>query len=310
MKVIVTGSRGLTGGAILRMQDKYPEYELIPINRSHGDLTVEEDVKKLYDQFKPEMVIHAAAAVGGLGANLAHHGRFFRDNILMNTHMIHYAMLNKVEKFLAFSSMCVFPDHLTSINEESMHSGPAYKSNFAYAYAKRMVDVMISAYKEQYNIKNYCSIFPSNQYGPNDWYHLEDGHVVGVLMNKIYTAKKTGGLFEVWGDGSALREFIYINDVAKCCLDILKNDNLPQSLMITGKIQYSIKQLVDALCKVTDFPLERVYWNTDKPNGQHFRLSDKTQFNQYFPDFQYTPLEEGLKLSWDWFVENYEVARK
>lgn len=310
MKLLITGSKGLTGSALCRMQDQYPDYEMITTYRKEADLINEHDVKFLIDTTRPDAIIHTAAAVGGIGGNMANHGRFFRDNILMNTHIIHYAAKYGVKKLLAFSSVCVFPDDLAVLTEDSMHSGEAYHSNNAYAYAKRMIDVQISAYKSQYGIENYCSIIPSNQFGPNDWFHTGHGHVVPVLMHKLYIAKQNDWNFPVWGDGKSLREFIYIDDVARCCLDLLKYDEIPQRLLVTGKEETSIKEMVEMLCRVADFPLDRVVWETDKPNGQRSRPSDKTLFNQYFPNFKYTSLEDGLKTMWDWFVENYEVARK
>lgn len=307
--LLVTGSEGLAGSAIFRA--KPWQYDsCVYVNRYDADLTKEDDVVKLFAKHRPTHVIHTAAAVGGIGGNAKNHGRFFRDNILMNTHIIHEAMKNNVEKLIAFSSVCVYPDGLPALQEDKMHDGPVYPSNEFYGYAKRMVDVQIRAYEKQYGTKNYMSVTPGNIFGPCDHFNIETGHVVPVLMHKLYLAKKNGTEFEVWGDGSSLREFLYIDDMAKVCLDLLELDELPQRLIVAGEKEIAIRDMVQIMCKVANYSYDNVVWNTSKPNGQRSRPSDKTLFNQYFPNFEYTPLEEGVRTMWEWFVQNYEVARK
>lgn len=309
-KLLITGSKGLAGSSLLRMQDQYPQYEFITADRSFADLTKEEDVSELFAKVRPTHVIHTAAAVGGIGGNAKSHGRFFRDNILMNTHVIHYAMITNVQKLIAFSSVCAYPDDLRVLQEDKMHLGPVYPSNQYYGYAKRMVDVQIRAYKAQYGIKNYCSVTMGNVAGKFDNFNIESGHVIPVLMHKLYLAKQDNTDFKIWGDGQSLREFLSIDDAAKCCLGLLDLDEVPERIIVSGEKEVSIKEMVDLLIKVADFPADRVVYETDKPNGQRSRPSDKTIFNQYFPNFQYTPAEVWLKDMWLWFCENYEVARK
>lgn len=308
--ILVTGSDGLAGSAIRRLEDLYPQYYFFFATRRHCDLRKEEEVNRLLQYSMPDYILHTAASVGGIGGNLKNHGRFFRDNILMNTHLIHAASECKVEKLIAFSSVCAYPDDLRVLQEDRLHEGKVFASNYAYGYAKRMVDVQIQAYKDQYGISNYTAISFGNIYGISDLYNIDCGHVIPVLLHKLYLAKKNNTKFSIWGDGQSLREFMYIDDAAKCCLDLFNLDEMPQRLLITGKKEHSIKEVVDLLVKIADFPEDMVEWQLDKPNGQRSRPSDKTLFNQYFPNFQYTSLEEGLKRSWDWFNANYEVARK
>jgi GDP-L-fucose synthase len=307
--LLVTGSEGLAGSAIFRQGPRLFDV-CCYATRKDADLTKEDDVSRLFAEVRPTHVIHTAAAVGGIGGNAKNHGRFFRDNILMNTHVIHEAMKNKVEKLVAFSSVCVYPDGLPALQEDKMHDGPVYPSNEFYGYAKRMVDVQIRAYEKQYGTKNFMSVTPGNIFGPNDHFNIEVGHVVPVLMHKLYLAKNHGSEFEVWGDGSSLREFLYIDDLARVCLDLLDMDELPQRLIVAGEKEMPIRDMVRIMCHVADYPYEKVVWNTSKPNGQRSRPSDKSLFNQYFPNFQYTPIEEGIKTMWNWFNTNYEVARK
>ena len=311
-KVLVTGGDGLVGSAIKEASKNYIEYghkyEFIFINRDSGDLTNEKDVKYIFDYFKPNYVIHTAAKVGGIGGNQARHADFFRDNILMNTHLIHYCTNFNIQKLLAFSSVCVFPDNLATLQEDKMHDGPVFENNFAYGYAKRMVDVQIQAYKKQYEIKNYCSVIPGNIFGKNDMYCLKHGHVVPMLMHKLYLAKKNNTDFEIWGDGKSLREFLYVNDVANILVRLLGLDELPDRLIISGPQQYSIKELVELLVEISGFE-GNVVWQTDKPNGQRSRPTDLTKLQSLF-DVEFTPLKTGLKLSWDWLIKNYDIARK
>ena len=311
--ILVTGADGLAGSAIRRLAPQYKEqkdYWFIFANRETCDLTKEDEVIDLFRYHHPRYVIHTAAAVGGIGGNAKNHGRFFRDNILMNTHVIHSAMECRVEKLIAFSSVCVYPDGLPALREDKMHDGPVFESNFAYGYAKRMVDIQIRAYEKQYGTKNFMSVTPGNIYGPNDHFNVEVGHVVPVLMHKLYRAIHYGEQMSVWGDGGSLREFLYIDDMAKVCLDLLGLDELPQRLIVAGEKETSIRDLVWTMCDIANYPYGNVYWDTSKPNGQRSRPSDKTLFNKYFPNFKYTPLKDGLEKMWNWFVENYEVARK
>lgn len=307
MKVLVTGANGLAGYAIQKLSHLY-DYDFVFVGRNFGDLCDESNVVTMFDVVKPDYVIHTAAAVGGIGGNAKNHGKYFRDNLLMGVHLIHHAMLNDVKKFVAFSSVCVYPDGQI-LREDNIHSGPVYSSNFAYGYAKRMTDIQIQAYQAQYGIKNYCSVTLSNIFGPNDQFNIECGHVVPVLMHKLFLAKQNNTSFNVWGDGSSLREFMYVDDIAKAAIDLLGLDELPSRIIVTGEKETSIKELIDILVDIAEFDGE-VVWETDKPNGQKMRPSDKTLLRKTFPDFKYTPLKEGLKLTWDWLNKNYPNIRQ
>lgn len=306
-KILVTGSEGLVGSAIYKI-DKKENDTWIYVSRDYGgDLRNKDNVDLIFKTYKPDYVIHTAAKVGGIGGNEACHGSFFYDNILMNTYIIDAAMRYKVKKLLVFSSVCVFPDNLSVLQEDRMHDGPAYTSNFAYAYAKRMVDVQIQAYKKQYDVKNYCSVIPGNIFGKHDWYNIQNGHVIPSLIHKLYLAKQNNTPFEIWGDGQSLREFLYVDDVARILVNLLELDTLPDRLIISGDTQYSIRDIVNMLVKVSNFSGE-VRYDTSKPNGQRSRQSDLSRLTSLF-DMKYTPIEEAIKISWDWFVSNYPNVR-
>jgi GDP-L-fucose synthase len=308
MKILVTGGNGLVGNAIKKAALKNPQFDFVFIGREDYDLTKENEVESLFLKHKPNYVIHTAAKVGGIGGNMIGHADYFYQNILINSFFIHYAWKHNVEKLLAFSSVCVFPNDSQILKEENMHNGPPFSGNFAYAYAKRMVDVQIRAYKEQHNIKNYCSIIPSNIIGTHDFYNLQHGHVLPSLMHKIYLAKKNNSDLEVWGDGKSLREFIFADDLAVALVDLLKKDNIPERLTIAGNKQNSIKEIVDMLVKASGFN-GQVIFNGAKPNGQRNRQSDLSLFNALFPNFNFTNTEDSIRISYNWFEKNYPNVR-
>lgn len=305
--ILVTGANGLVGSAIRTISANYP-YNFIFCSRQSADLTKENEVKSLFQTHKPDYVIHAAAKVGGVGGNARNHGVYFYENILMNAHVIHHAYLNDVQKLLVFSSVCAFPDDALVINETLMHQGEPFAGNFAYGYAKRMVDVQISAYKSQYGINNYCSIIPGNIFGEKDYYNLENGHVLPSLIHKLFLAKKHNTPFKIWGDGSAQREFIYAKDLATIIMKIISLDNIPQRIIVSGEEQFSIKDIIHKLCKVAKFE-GQVQWETDKPNGVQSRSSDLSLLRSLIGDLQLTDLEKALQNSYEWFAENWPNIR-
>jgi len=308
--VLITGSNGLCGYALKELSNQYSQYDYIFVNRNnYGDLTDKNNVVRMYRDIKPHYVIHAAAKVGGIGGNEAQHGEFFYQNILMNTYMIHFAKEFNVEKFLAFSSVCVFSEDSIPLQEDKMHNGPVFFSNFSYGYAKRMVDIQIQAYKKQYGITNYCSVIPGNIFGCNDWYNLEYGHVLPSLIYKLYLAKHNNTNFVVWGDGNPEREFIYVSDLARVLFKLLDLEQLPDRLIVSGETTCSIKDIVKILCDVADFDYNKVKWDTSKPNGQMKRVSDLSKLHSLFPDMKFTDVKQALKISYAWFENNYPNVR-
>ncbi len=198
MKKLITGGSGLIGS----------EFDHgIKVCSQEYNLINAEDTDRMYSEIKPDYVIHTAAKVGGVGANMRKKGDFFYENIMINTNVIHYAKKHNVKKLIAFLSTCVFPDKVEyPLTENKIDLGPPHFSNDAYAYAKRMSQVQISAYNEQYGTNYFC-VIPTNVYGPRDNYNLNDSHVLPALIHKCYLAIKNNTKLELWGDGSPLREF-------------------------------------------------------------------------------------------------------
>ena len=307
-KILVTGGNGLVGNAIKSISNLYPDYNFVYTTHQEADLTNRNHVRGLFNVEKPNYVIHTAARVGGIGKNLNSPAQQFYNNILMNTHVIHEAYEAGVEKLLAFSSVCAFPDHATVLREDILHDGPPYYAHGSYAYSKRMVDIQIKSYRKQYDIKHYTSVLPVNIFGEHDNYDLENGHVVPSLIRKCYDAKEKEVPFEVWGTGIAKREFCYAADLAKICVELLKKEqDIPDLLIVSDNKEYSIKELVEFISK--HFNYDNIRWLSDKPNGQLRRSSDTSKFRSLFPDFQFTPIEIAMEKSVNWFVSNYPNIR-
>jgi len=298
-KLLVTGGNGLVGSSIISDVKIGKEYDLRNIDETN----------KMFEYHKPTHVIHCAGKVGGLSANMNYKGEFFYDNIMINTNVIESARLNNVKKLVSFLSTCVFPDNIEyPITEKKIHLGAPHFSNYPYAYAKRMADIQIRAYREQYGLE-YVSVIPTNIYGPNDNFSLDTGHVIPMLLHKMYVAQRDNTDFVVWGSGTPLREFIYSKDIAKLSEWALDNYNESEPIIFSNSNEISIKDLVDLLVNEFNFK-GKVIFDKTKPNGQFRKPSDNSKLKSYLPNFEFTPIEQGLKETINWFIENYDKTRK
>ena len=300
-KILVTGGNGLVGSEFIGKQYFKPsskDYDLTDRDQTYRLML------KGFDS-----VIHCAAKVGGLGSNMKYKGDFFYQNVMMNTNIIEGARLSKVKNLVAFLSTCVFPDNVEyPLTEKKIHLGPPHFSNDAYAHAKRMVDVQIKAYREQYGL-NYKSVIPSNIYGPNDNYDLINGHVIPSLIHKCYLARENKTDLMIWGTGQPLREFIYSKDVAKLTEWVLTNYNENEPIILSTSDEISIKDVVGIIVELMNFK-GNVVFDSTKPDGQFRKPSDNSKIKEYLPNFQFTPIYEGLKETIEYFEKNYNVVRK
>ena len=298
-RLLVTGGNGLVGSSITSDVKIGKEYDLRNI----------EETNKMFEYHKPTHVIHCAGRVGGLSANMNYKGEFFYDNIMINTNVIESARKNNVKKLVSFLSTCVFPDNIEyPITEKKIHLGAPHFSNYPYAYAKRMADIQIRAYREQYGLE-YVSVIPTNIYGPNDNFSLDTGHVTPMLLHKMYNAQRDNTDFVVWGSGNPLREFIYSKDIAKLSEWALENYNESEPIIFSNSNEISIKDLVDLLVNEFNFK-GKVIFDKTKPDGQFRKPSDNSKLKSYLPNFEFTPIEQGLKETINWFIENYDKTRK
>ena len=301
-KILVTGGYGLVGSEFNK-----PNY--IPLSSSEADLRIRDEVDNVLEKIKFDGIIHCAAKVGGVGGNMAYKGEFFYDNIMMNTNIIESARQHNIGNMVVFLSTCVFPDKVDyPLTEKKIHLGPPHFSNDAYAYAKRMADIQIRAYREQYGL-NYKSVIPTNIYGPNDNYNIENGHVLPSLIHKCYLARENKTPLTIWGTGNPLREFIFSKDVAKLTEWVLENYDEPEPIILSTSEEISIKNVVDIIVELMNFKGE-VIWDKSKPDGQFRKPSDNGKIKSYLPDFKFTPLYDGLKYTIDFFEKNYNNVRK
>ncbi len=300
-KILITGGNGLVGSEFIGEQYIKPtskEYNLINKN----------DVNRLMLKGF-DGVIHCAAKVGGVGSNMNYKGEFFYDNIMMNTNVIEASRLSNVKNLVSFLSTCIFPNQVEyPLTEKKIHLGPPHFSNDAYAYAKRMADVQIRAYKEQYGL-NYKSVIPCNIYGPNDNYDIVNGHVLPSLIHKCFLAKKNKTPLTIWGSGKPLREFIFSKDVAKLTEWVLYNYNENEPIILSTSEEISIKDVVDMIIEIMNFKGEVIFDST-KPDGQFRKPSDNSKIKHYLPNFKFTPFYDGLKETIEYFENYYNIVRK
>ena len=299
MAYIITGGSGMVGSAFKSI---LPQAEYITREQFHN---LDYDINN-------KSVIHLAARVGGVKANTDYIADFYHENSIINQKILDYAYTGGAKKVVSLLSTCVYPDApyiKYPLTEDQLHLGPPHDSNFGYAYAKRMVDVMSRAYRQQYGC-NFITAIPNNLYGENDNFDLENSHVIPALIRKVWEAKiNYKNYVECWGDGSPLREFTYSGDIAKILLFLLENYNEPDPINIGNTEEYSIKEVVEIICKLLDYNGD-IVWQVDKPSGQYRKPSS----NQKLLDLgwtkgYYTSLEEGLKKTCDWFIMTYPNVR-
>lgn len=319
MVVMVTGGSGLVGAAIRQyIEDEhakdataYSNESWIYLSSKEGDLRVRSDTEKIFEKYQPTHVIHLAAKVGGLFANMKYKVEFFRENILINDNIMECCRIYKVQKLVSFLSTCIFPDKTTyPIDETMLHNGPPHSSNEGYAYAKRLIDTMNRAYAEEYNC-NFTSIIPTNIYGPHDNFSIESGHVIPGLIHKCYLAKQNNTPFTIWGSGTPLRQFVYSYDLAELTVWVLRDyhDPNPITLSVDEADEVSIKDVALAVAKACKFEGEIIF-DTTKADGQFKKTADNKKLRSLRPDYKFTTIEEGVQKAVDWFVANYESARK
>ena len=259
-----------------------------------------------------DFIIHLAAKVGGVKANTDFVADFYLDNMKINHNVLSQAKEDGVKKVISLLSTCVFPDapYINyPLTEDQLHLGPPHKSNFGYAYAKRMVDVMSRLYRQQYGC-NFITAIPNNLYGENDNFDLVNGHVIPALMRRIWEAKfNDASSVECWGDGSPLREFTYSGDIARILLFLLDNYDEPEPINIGNTEEYSIKEVVSLLCEYLEYD-GKITWNINKPSGQHRKPSSNVKLLELgWEEKNYTPFKQGLKNTCEWFKIRYPNVR-
>ncbi|KAA8665325.1 GDP-L-fucose synthase [Clostridium sp. HV4-5-A1G] len=304
-KIYVAGHKGLVGSAIVRNLKKKGYKNIIGRNHSELDLTDQRTVREFFKEERPEYVFLAAAHVGGINANNTSPADFIYINMEIQNNVIKAAHDFKVEKLLFLGSSCIYPKMCPQpIKEEYLLSGYLEPTNEGYALAKIAGLKMCQFFKRQYG-DNFISCMPTNLYGPNDNYDLENSHVMPALIRKFHEAKVNNKPeVEIWGTGKPLREFLHVDDMADACVFLMKNYDGERHVNIgTGK-EVTIKELAELIKKVVGFA-GKLTFNTEKPDGTPRKLLDVSKLNSL--GWKYNiELEDGIKSSYEWFVENYK----
>ena len=306
MKVLVTGSNGLLGQALRKVLGNGHVYH----TRKDVDLTNYEETFKFFeDKILNEgvnTVIHTAAKVGGVNANMNNNESFFKDNYVINSNVIKVCSILKIENFVNILSTCIFPhENITyPLTSEQIDNGVPHPSNYGYSYAKRLSGYETQIFRNVLN-KNWYSVVPTNLYGPYDNFNLEDSHLIPGMIHRAYLAKKNNEKFVIWGDGSPLRQFVYSEDMARLIVWSLDNWNSEKHCMMIDETEVSVMDVARIISKKFGFNENDLIFDETKPKGQ-FRKPAVSDIK----DFKFKPIRDGINETIDWFIKNYENIRK
>ncbi len=303
-RIVVTGGAGFLGSFLCEQLTDAGAGDLIIPRSVDYDLTEQEAVRQLYADSKPDMVIHLAAEVGGIGANRANPGRYFYANMAMGLHLIEEARRQRIEKFVQVGTVCAYPKFApVPFREEDLWNGYPEETNAPYGVAKKSLLVMLQAYRQQYDL-NGIYLLPVNLYGPRDNFDLESSHVIPALIRKFITARDERSPEVVaWGTGSASREFLYVEDAARAILMATEAYDGDQPVNVGTSHEIAIRDLVELIAKLTGYE-GRVRWDTSKPDGQPRRKLDTSRAAKLFEFEAATTLEEGLAKTITWWEDH------
>ncbi len=303
-RIYVAGHNGLVGSAIRIKLEDHNYSNLLCCSKNEVDLRDTSAVQKFFEETKPEYVFLAAAKVGGIKANYSYPAEFIYDNLMIQANIIHASYQYGVKKLLFLGSSCIYPKYCPQpIKEEYLLNGHLEETNEPYAIAKIAGIKMCQAYHKQYNT-NFISIMPSNLYGPNDHFDLENSHVLPALIRKFHDAQvNEADYVELWGTGEPKREFLYIEDLADACLFLMENYNDAGIINVGTGEDVTIKELAEVIKKITGFQGE-IRWNHDVPDGTLQKLMNVDKINNLGWKAK-VPLHEGISRTYQWFLKNH-----
>ena len=303
-KILVTGGHGMVGMALQKILP-----DAVFVRSSEYDLRNRDECERCFKDHEPTHVIHLAARVGGIKANMENMADFYTDNIYINTNVLASAHKHNIAKVVSVLSTCIYPNDVSyPLTEQQIHAGPPHDSNYAYAYAKRMLDIQSRAFRNQYGC-NFITVVPNNLYGPYDNFDLNDSHVIPAIIRKAYDAQKSGQNIRLWGDGSPLREFTYSKDFAKILVFLLEKYDQSEPINIGNTNEYKIKEVADIIIENMGFGGD-IEWDISLPAGQFRKPSSNSKLIDLGWSVEnYTDIETGIKETCQWFMENYPNLR-
>jgi GDP-L-fucose synthase len=300
-RIVVTGGAGFLGKYVVKgLQERSCQNILVPKIEDY-DLIKMEDIVRMYDDMRPDIVIHLAAVVGGIGANREHPGEFFYKNLMMGVQLIEEGRIRNVEKFVAIGTVCAYPKFTpVPFKEEDLWNGYPEETNAPYGLAKKMLLVQSQAYRAEYGF-NSIYLLPVNLYGPGDNFDPKSSHVIPALIKKCIDAIESGAShIDCWGSGKVSREFIYVADAAEGILLATEHYNGAEPVNIGAGFEITIKELAEKIAKITGFKGE-IRWDGSKPDGQPRRRLDVSMAKKYFGFEAKTKFEDGLKETIKWY---------
>jgi len=302
MKYLVTGGAGFLGTHIVEELARLPEASVHVPRSADYDLTTASGTERCLDAFRPDVVIHAAAKVGGIGANRLHPGSFFRDNALMGIHLIEACRTRPVKKFVCLGTICAYPKFTpVPFREDDLWNGYPEETNAPYGVAKKALLVMLQAYRQEFSFPGIY-LLPVNLYGPRDNFDLQSSHVIPALIRKFLEAKQAGrDEVVLWGDGSPTREFLYVEDAARGIVAATQRYDGADPVNLGSGDERSIRDLAEVIRGLTGYT-GKIVWDVTQPNGQPRRGLDTSRALERFGWKAETGLEEGLRRTLDWFV--------
>ena len=305
-RFMVTGGAGFLGKVVTRKLQEHGAKEIFIPRIEDYDLVDPVAIDRLLEDSNPDVIIHLAAHVGGIGANREHPAEFFYDNLMMGVQLMHKAWQRDIEKFVAIGTVCAYPKFTpVPFKEDDLWIGYPEETNAPYGLAKKMLLVQSQAYRDQYGF-NSLFLLPVNLYGPGDNFNLYSSHVIPALIRKCVEAEQAGEKeIEVWGDGSPTREFLYVEDAAEGILKATENYNESLPVNLGSGYEISIKDLAEKIARLTGFS-GKLVWNADKPNGQPRRGLDTSRAYEKFGFKAQVGFEEGLKETILWFREHQQ----
>jgi GDP-L-fucose synthase len=302
-RILLTGGSGFLGSYLVKKLELKSPAEIFVPRRAKYDLVESENVRRLYEDSRPDIVIHAAAQVGGIGANRKNPGTFFYNNLIMGAQMMEHGRRHGVEKFVAIGTICAYPKFTpVPFKEDDLWMGYPEETNAPYGLAKKMLLVQAQAYRQQFGF-NAIFLLPVNLYGPGDNFDPETSHAIPAIIKKCVDAVKTrSDQIVLWGTGSATREFLHVEDAAEAIVLASEHYNSPEPVNLGSGMEISIKDLAALITTLTGFH-GKIFWDTNNPDGQPRRALDTSRAMRLFGFRARISLEEGLRQTIEWYKD-------